>query len=701
MIDVHNMSHRFRLRGDFSVTDSKAIRLEKVLLTLWFIVNLGIGAVTVHEYGMSIDEPNNYRYADETLKAYPSFFGILYEPKYDSSFDGHGPAFVTIAAILIKIIQGIFPNLFAPDLWHFSYFITFQLTCLCLYWLTRRWFNTWTAWGILILFSTQPLLLGHAFINPKDIPFMFFLTLSVLTGFRLVDSMETQESFVSLEKPIQTLTNKFHEAEPGRRRKFLIHLALALAIALTVVLLSQQINSLTEQIVTFFYTASPEMWAGQIFGSLATHSPTVSAADYVTKALKLLQRAERVFLITGVCFFLAYFALLINNTTLSNFIQKMWRQRHKTGESIMSLARSFRSSLKLGVLKTWSAEFLRALRNPHVILAGSALGLATALRAIGPIAGSIIFLYLFVRVRSKVWTTSIAYFLIAGIVTYLTWPRLWGAPIPRYLEGLGILSNFSNYPGQVLFDGRLYSASELPRSYLPTLLNIQFTEPLLLSVYVGLGVLAWRILHGWLRTDLLLYIALGFAFPLFGLIILNSPLYHNFRQTLFLIPAMFILAAFALELVFSKMPVIWTRVLLIGLIALPGLYASVKLYPYQYIYYNSLVGGPAGARNRYELDYWRISLREAAIELNELAPHEATIIVTRSAGLFARYARPDLVIDKVINSILGPDSGYDYVVQLARGKAWDRYPELEDVVIIERDGAVLATAKAPKNAGVE
>ena len=683
------------------MTDSKTIRLEKILLTLWLIVNLVIGAVTVHEYGMSIDEPNNYRYADETLKAYPSLFGILYEPKYDSSFDGHGPAFVTIAAILIRIIQGIFPNLFAPDLWHFSYFITFQLTGLCLYWLTRRWFNTWTAWGILILFSTQPLLLGHAFINPKDIPFMFFLTLSVVTGFRLVDSMNTQESFVSLEKPIQNLTSKFHEVEPRHRRKFLIHLTLSLATVMIIVLLSPQINSLTEQIVTFFYTASPEMWAGQIFGALATHSPTVSAADYVTKALKLLQRAERVLLITGVFFFLADFGLLISSTTLSTFIEKMWRQRHKLMEYVGNVARSFRSSLKFDVLKTWSAEILRALRSPHVILTGSALGLATAVRAIGPVAGLIIFLYLFVRVRSRAWTTAIAYFLIAGVTTYLSWPRLWGAPIPRYLEGLGILSNFSNYPGQVLFNGRLYGVSELPRSYLPTLLNIQFTEPLLLSIYIGLGVLAWRILHGRLRTDLLVYIGLGFAIPLFGLILLNSPLYHNFRQTLFLIPAMLILAAFALELAFSKMPMIWTRVLLIGLIALPGIYASVRLYPYQYIYYNSLVGGPAGAHNRYELDYWRISLREAAIELNELAPHEATIIVTRSAGLFARYARPDLVIDKVINSILGLDSGYDYVVQLARGKSWDRYPELQDVVIIERDGAVLATVKSPKNAGVK
>ena len=77
---------------------------------------------------------------------------------------------------------------------------------------------------------------------------------------------------------------------------------------------------------------------------------------------------------------------------------------------------------------------------------------------------------------------------------------------------------------------------ELPRSYLPVLLNIQFTEPAILCVYIGLGVLAWRLCASRLRTDLLLYISLGFALPLFGLIVLNSTLYNNFRQVLFLIP---------------------------------------------------------------------------------------------------------------------------------------------------------------------
>jgi hypothetical protein len=676
------------------MTDSKMIRLEKTLLVLWLIANLIIGALTVREYGMSIDEPNNYRYADDTLNAYPSFFGVRYEPNYDSSYDGHGPAFVTIAGIFIRMIQSVFPNVFAPDLWHFSYFVTFQLTGLCLYWLTKRWFNTWTAWSILILFSTQPVLIGHSFINPKDIPFMFFLTLSIVWGLRMVDAREAEESFTSLEKPIRTIAHKFQEADPRRRRKFVIFLMAALASILALTVFSRQVDSLLEQVVLFFYTAEPDSWAGQIFNSVA--SQNIPAEDYVTKALKLLQRAERVLLVGSLFFFLTYFGLLINNTSLSAFLRNTWMQRRKFGERLGNWGKSMSGSVHSGLLKTWLAEFFRALRDPHIILAGVALGLATGVRAIGPLAGVVVVLYLFAKTRSRrstAWTTAIAYFVVTGIMTYIAWPRLWDAPVRRYLEGLGLISNFPHFPGQVLFNGHLYGPSDLPVSYLPGLLSIQFTEPLVLGIYIGLCILIWRLLRNQVWTDLLLYISLGFGFPLFGLIVLNSPLYHNFRQVLFIIPAMVMLAAFPLEFLFNKMTQTWVRILLIAAIALPGVYSTVKLYPYEYVYYNSLVGGPAGAAYRYEMDYWRISLRAVALELNKVASPGSLIVVTRSAGLLARYIRPDLVVDKPINSILDLDRGYDYIVHVTRGKRGDLYPEINSLIVIERDGAVLATAK--------
>jgi hypothetical protein len=218
---------------------------------------------------------------------------------------------------------------------------------------------------------------------------------------------------------------------------------------------------------------------------------------------------------------------------------------------------------------------------------------------------------------------------------------------------------------------------------------------------MGLGVLVWRLLHGQQRTDLLLYIGLGFVFPLAGLILLKVPLYHNLRQVLFLLPAMFMFAAFALELVFNKMTKGWARVLLIVVLALPGIYSNIRLYPYEYVYYNSLVGGPAGVQNRYELDYWRISLREAALGLNELAPQGSKILVPRSAGMFDEYSRSDLFIDKAALDTLCTNNQFDYAVQVARWAAWDLYPDAKTVIAIERDGAVIATIKAVKNAPVK
>jgi 4-amino-4-deoxy-L-arabinose transferase-like glycosyltransferase len=657
-------------------------QLEKILLLGWVIVNLVLGILTVHEYGISIDETNNQRYAAHTLEAYASFFGTRFEPYYDSSYDGHGPAFVTIAAIFVRLIQAIFPTAVAADLWHYAYFITFVLAGLCLYWLARRWFSAWTSWALLLLFGTQPLLLGHAFINPKDIPFMFLLSLSVAMGLRMVDRIAGEGPLVSLEAPLATLAIQFRAADVQRRRRFLRYLVIAAVVGLALVIFSSPL--LIERLITFFYTAAPDTGAGRIFGAVASSTARMPLEDYVAKAVKLYNRILLLLLFAGALFFLAYLGLLINNTTLLAFLRRLGSQRGAPGRDGTGGGASFR---------LWIRDLLRALRNPDVVLAGVALGLATGVRAIAPIAGLVVFLSLFARVRSRAWATAIAYFLVAGIVTYLSWPRLWDAPVQRYLEGLGVISDFTHFPGQVLFNGQIHGATDLPRLYLPTLLSIQFTEPAILGIYLGLGILIWRLLRDRLPLDLLLYTGLTFALPLLGLIVLRSTLYNNFRQALFIVPALFLLAAFPLEFLFRKVTGRWARVLLIVALALPGIYSTARLYPYEYVYYNSLVGGPAGAQNRFELDYWRISLREMALKMNEVAPPGSIIVVNRSAGLFARYARPDLVIDKPVNSILDLTKGYDYLVQLKRWDRWEEYPEATNVVVVERLGAVLATAK--------
>jgi hypothetical protein len=43
-----------------------------------------------------------------------------------------------------------------------------------------------------------------------------------------------------------------------------------------------------------------------------------------------------------------------------------------------------------------------------------------------------------------------------------------------------------------------------------------------------------------------------------------------------------------------------------------------RLHPYEYTSFNHIAGGVAGARPRYMLDYWGLSMRQASLELRAL-----------------------------------------------------------------------------------
>jgi hypothetical protein len=127
---------------------------------------------------------------------------------------------------------------------------------------------------------------------------------------------------------------------------------------------------------------------------------------------------------------------------------------------------------------------------------------------------------------------------------------------------------------------------------------------------------------------------------------------------------------------------------------LPGVVGSIRLHPYEYIYYNAFIGGEAGAFRRFELDYWGISYREAADWLNENAPPDADVWVEGPAHLLDMYLRDDLNLFSTYE--VERAENYDYVVATSR---YDldlaSYPTAESVYRIERAGALLAVIKQP------
>ena len=524
-------------------------KAEKSILTVWFISNLIIGLFIVPDYGVSYDEPDYYLYAQNTVDAYRSFFALAYSPVFGPhDLSNYGPAFIIFPELAIRCLRSIVPTVPAAHVWHFSYFFLFQLGGLCLYSLARRWFSNWSAWGILLLYASQPLLWGHAFINPKDIPFMVFFLFTLWSGFRLADSLGAQDPGLSVQSP---------------------------------------------------------------------------------------------------------------------------------GIKTLSLPR-FRIK-----------ESLPYLGSPQLIRAGVLLGMTMSIRLLGPLPGLIVILYLAITLRDKWLAVTTAYLSCAIITMFITWPYLWPNPINHWMDSLVLMVNFP-WPGRVLFNGNYYDPDGLPVSYLPTLLNIQLTESLLVLIYLGLAAFVFFLWRKRVRLDLFLVLIFGALLPLAGLIVSRATMYDNFRQILFVLPPLILLAGLALDRIFPMLKHTVFRSILLLVLAFPGVYSIIQLHPYQYIYYNSLVGGTGGAFRKFELDYWSTSYREAARWLNKNAPLNASIEGDEAANLLLMYLRHDLASGEKDD----PNEQSDYFVATSRyNHDLTLHPDANIVYTIERAGAVLAVVK--------
>jgi hypothetical protein len=181
-----------------------------------------------------------------------------------------------------------------------------------------------------------------------------------------------------------------------------------------------------------------------------------------------------------------------------------------------------------------------------------------------------------------------------------------------------------------------------------------------------------------------------FVLPLATFIIVRPTMYDNFRQSFFILPPVFLMTGLAFEQL--RKPILQSA--LITLVVLPGILAAIRLHPYEYIYYNEFVDGVAGAENRFELDYWGTSYRDAAEQLNRIAPPNASVLVDGPAHLLATFARPDVHLYSAYEAERADH--YDAVVTLARNDAEiTSFPDAPIVYAVLREGAVLAVIKTP------
>jgi hypothetical protein len=284
----------------------------------------------------------------------------------------------------------------------------------------------------------------------------------------------------------------------------------------------------------------------------------------------------------------------------------------------------------------------RSLPSPRVgdiaafgLLAGAALGMRVLGLLLVIYVGFAIVLYLprpyFPRLwpgRRARWRFAIESsvrllpaLLLAYVIMILAWP--WAALAPlNPIRGLLAFSEYQ-YPIRTVLAGQVYEMANTPRLYVPIYILIRV--PLLTLFGAALAMtfaLLPRLAVGSMqlqRRDIAL-VSLTVVFPLACQVICHGPAFTGLRHFSFVIPALAVLAGIGLDGAVTALAA-RGRVAASGGVAvvsacfLWNAVTLVRLHPYEYLFYNRLVGGLEGASRHYDLDYWFNSMPEA---LNQL-----------------------------------------------------------------------------------
>lgn len=205
---------------------------------------------------------------------------------------------------------------------------------------------------------------------------------------------------------------------------------------------------------------------------------------------------------------------------------------------------------------------------------------------------------------------------VATTIPLPFWPWLQSHPYTGLLDALGGVSHFE-WRGMMIFNGGEVHSMRLPWIYVP--LWLLYTTPLVTMCGVALALCALAIPGS--RTVGACGLLAASLFPIVYVIAKQSTLYDGIRHLLFIQPSLAALASVGWLALLNAHRQALRRaaavVLALGL-AEPVTFAF-RNHPNEIVYFNPLIGGPAGAEGRFELDYWGNCLFQAQQAVAALA----------------------------------------------------------------------------------
>jgi hypothetical protein len=214
---------------------------------------------------------------------------------------------------------------------------------------------------------------------------------------------------------------------------------------------------------------------------------------------------------------------------------------------------------------------------------------------------------------------------IGYLVMGLVWP--WGVMSPlNPIRALEYFSHFFEKPWREVFAGALIIVVDMPRSYLPTLLALKLPEIfslLALAGLAGVAVVSARRDVPAQRRAALAVVALAAALPIAIVIVERPAMYNGIRHFMFVLPPLAILGGVAAAWLvaqaarYGRPAAVAAAALFAVGIALPVV-EIVRMHPYEYTYFNNIIGGVKGADGRFMIDYWGLSFKQAGQALRAL-----------------------------------------------------------------------------------
>jgi 4-amino-4-deoxy-L-arabinose transferase-like glycosyltransferase len=211
---------------------------------------------------------------------------------------------------------------------------------------------------------------------------------------------------------------------------------------------------------------------------------------------------------------------------------------------------------------------------------------------------------------------------LAYLIMGLLWPWSILAPL-NPLRAAEYFDKFFEKPWREMYDGTLISVTQMPASYVPHLFALQLPEIMLALGLAGCVGATFAVIGRDLpisRRASLLIVTLAAILPVAIVFITRPALYNGLRHFVFLTPPFAVLgglfAGWLMERtrLYGRLVTYATVGVFLAGISLPVV-ELVRLHPFEYTSFNLTSGGIRTANDKFMLDYWGLSFKQASADL--------------------------------------------------------------------------------------